>query len=83
MPDESPGSRVYMLTTIDNPWDPFTQYPEWYAFDQSHGYDTPGYLARVCRFSYDLSDADQDDLVEEAIDKIVRDDDFGIYKKAG
>lgn len=30
-----------MLTTEDNPFDPFTQYDEWYAFDYEKGYHTP------------------------------------------
>ena len=30
----------YMLTTIDNPFNPFTNFDDWYAFDTSKGYNT-------------------------------------------
>jgi hypothetical protein len=74
--------RDYMLTTTDNPWDPFTEFQEWFAYDLVHGYNTPGLLARVAKFSYDASDADQDLLIAQAIDEIVRENILGIYTKA-
>lgn len=36
-----------MLTTIDNPYNPYTNFNEWYAFDVSHGYNTCAYLSRM------------------------------------
>jgi hypothetical protein len=72
----------FMLTTIDNPWDPFTQYQEWYAFDLEKGYNTPGFLARICKTSSELSEEDQDLLIKEAINEIVRLNVRGIDKKA-
>jgi hypothetical protein len=71
----------HMLTTTDNPWNPFTHYDEWYAYDMEQGYDTPGFLARIVRFSLDLSDADQSLAIEQAIDEIVKENVLGIYKK--
>lgn len=29
-----------LLTTIDNPYDPYTQWEEWYAYDREMGYCT-------------------------------------------
>lgn len=72
----------HMLTTIDNPWNPFTNYDEWYQWDRAHGYDTPGYLARIAKVSNDLSDADIDDAIEQAIDTIVTENVNGMYRKA-
>lgn len=72
----------HMLTTIDNPWNPFTNYDEWYQWDHEHGYDTPGYLARIAKTSHDLSDADNDDAIEDAIDTIVTENINGMYRKA-
>ncbi len=60
-----------MLTTIDNPYNPFTQYDEWYAFDRLMGYHTPEYLARVAIVSDGLSPADQSLSIENAIAEIV------------
>ena len=70
-----------MLTTIDNPYNPFTEWNEWLQFDLAMGYDTSGYLARVTITSDELSEADQDWAIEDAIDEIVRENVLGIYKK--
>ena len=70
-----------MLTTNDNPYNPFTEWNEWLQFDLAMGYDTSGYLARVTITSDELSEADQDWAIEDAIDEIVRENVLGIYKK--
>jgi hypothetical protein len=70
-----------MLTTIDNPYDPFDQFDDWYAFDSRHGYNTPSFLARVVVTSDELSEADQNLAIELAIDEIVRENVLGLYKK--
>ena len=71
----------HMLTTIDNPFNPFTQFDEWMQFDDSQGYYSTQYLARIARSSLDLSDADQDLAIEDAIDEIVRENVNGMYTK--
>jgi hypothetical protein len=76
------GSEEHMLTTVDNPWNPFTNYDEWYAFDHDQGYDTPGFLARIANVSLDLSEADQDAEIESAIEEICQQNVSGIYRKA-
>jgi len=70
-----------MLTTSDNPYDPFTQFDDWCAFDEDQGYMTNEYLARVIRTSDELSEADQELAREEAIDEILQLNILGIYKK--
>lgn len=71
----------YMLTTIDNPFNPFTHFDEWLSFDTAHSYQTPGLLARIAITSDDLSEADQKLAIEQAIDEIVSENVLGIYKK--
>ena len=71
----------HMLTTVDNPWNPFTHYDEWFAFDVRKGYFTASYLARVARLSESMSVAQQDLVIEQAIDSIVELNLLGIYKK--
>jgi len=71
----------YALTTIDNPFNPFTQWDEWFAYDARLGYNTPAFLARVVVTSDDLSDADQAQAIEWAIDEIVSENVLGLYKK--
>ena len=74
-------SQDYMLTTVDNPWNPYVNYPEWYQYDQAHGYDSTGLLARVANVSLDLSEADIDAAIEDAIDEICKINVSGIHKK--
>jgi hypothetical protein len=71
----------HMLTTVDNPFNPFTQYDEWYAFDQQMGYNTPAFLDRVAIVSTDLSEPDQARAIEEAIDQIVEENVSGMWVK--
>jgi hypothetical protein len=66
---------------MDNPYNPFTEFDEWFRFDESSGYCTTQYLARLTLSSGDLSDADQDDAIEHAIDEIMRENVNGMYKK--
>ena len=70
-----------MLTTIDNPFDPFTQWDEWKRFDEDMKYFTCGYLARIAMTSDDLSDADNEQAIENAINEIVNFNINGIYRK--
>ncbi len=70
-----------MLTTLDNPYNPFTQFDEWYEFDVEKGYNTCNYLARIVKTSDDLSEEDESLAIEEAIDEIVSLNILGIYIK--
>lgn len=72
----------HMLTTVDNPWNPFTNYDEWWEFDHEMQYNTAEFLARIANVSLDLSDADQGNAIEQAIDEIVQQNVRGIYTKA-
>jgi len=69
----------HMLTTVDNPFDPVTQYNEWNIWDQAAGYNTLAYLGRVVRTSDELSEADQSLAYEQAMQDIV-DENGGLYK---
>ena len=71
----------YMLTTFDNPFDPFEQFTSWFLFDVEKGYNTCSYLARIVRLSDDMSDKEVDDEIERAIDEIIKYDFLNIYKK--
>ena len=62
---------MHMLTTDDNPYNPFTQWDEWYTYDETSGYHTTGLLARITKQSHDLSETDQDQAIEDAMKEIV------------
>ncbi len=70
-----------MLTTIDNPYSPFTHWDEWFAYDLSAGYNTSGFLARIANVSHELSETDFNLAIDKAIDEIVRENVLGIYLK--
>jgi len=71
----------YMLTTVDNPYDPFTQFDAWYQWDTAHGYHTSSFLARIVQTSDELSEVDQSLAIDRAIDEIVKENVRGVYRK--
>ena len=58
-----------MLTTVDNPYDPFTQFQQWFLFDMEKGYNSCGLLARI------------ENEVDRAIDEIIQYDFQNIFRK--
>jgi hypothetical protein len=71
----------YMLTTVDNPFDPFTMFDEWMAYDMMMGYNTTAFLARVARVSDELSEPDQQLAIQLAIEEIVQENVSGMWRK--
>lgn len=69
------------LTTSDNPFDPFTEFDKWYAYDEAHGYHSCAYLARIAKTSPNFSDEDQIKEVNRAIDEIISFNLTGNYQK--
>ena len=53
------------LTTVDNPYSPFSEWENWYEFDVSKGYNTCQLLARIANSSDELSDAEEERIIEE------------------
>ena len=70
-----------MLTTIDNPYNPFEQFDLWLLFDKEKGYNTCEYLARIVNLTNDMSEKEIEVATDRAIDDIIINDPFGIYKK--
>ena len=70
-----------MLTTFDNPFNPFEQFTSWFLFDVEKGYNTCSYLARIAKLSDDMSQKEKDVEIERAIDEILENDFLNIYKK--
>ena len=73
--------RKVAITTIDNPYDPFTQFDEWYAYDEIKGYHSCSLLARFANTSIDLDAEETNALIEDAIDRIVNLNGLGDYRK--
>lgn len=69
------------LTTVDNPYDPFTQFDGWFNYDNQKGYHSCAYLDRISKISDEMSDEEREKAVENAIDEIIKYDFMNIYKK--
>lgn len=74
-------SKENMLSTIDNPFDPFEQFVQWFLFDVEKGYNSCSLLARIVQLSDDMSEPEIDAETERAIDAIIENDVLNIYKK--
>lgn len=74
-------SDEVMLTTIDNPYNPFDEFDRWLQFDTSKGYNTCALLARVSTSSNELSEVDESNEIENAMDDIIMYDPSQIFKK--
>lgn len=80
--DKDLSKSEFVLTTKDNPYDPFTQWDEWYAFDEAKGYCSCGYLSRIANTSPDMPDEWNETEIKRAIEEIIAIDPFNIYTKA-
>ncbi len=74
-------SNEYRLTTIDNPFDPFDQFKDWYKYDVDQGYFTCNYLASIANFSDYFTEQEQQIEINKAIDAIMNADPLNIYLK--
>lgn len=59
------NAKDYLLTTIDNPFNPFTDWDSWYNFDQQKGYLTCQVLDKFYKTS---------DLISQSLDEAMYDD---------
>ncbi len=70
-----------MLTTVDNPYDPFTEYDRWWQYDTQCGYYSAALLARIAVVADDLPLPSLEQAIEDAIDEIVRVNASGVHRK--
>lgn len=70
-----------LLTTIDNPYDPYEQFQSWFMYDTDKGYNSCGLLDRIARTSDSFSEEENEREIERAIDEIIKYDFRNIYKK--
>lgn len=65
-------NKQIMLTTADNPYDPFSQWYEWLNYDTIKGYHSCERLASITIVSDQLSDEENFDTIEEGINELIR-----------
>jgi hypothetical protein len=74
------ASNETMLTTYDNPLNPFTEFEAWWKHDLILGHDCCGLLARTSNVSDVASDLVNEQSIDEAMDYICQMDPT-IYRK--
>lgn len=60
------------LTTTDNPYNPFTQFDQWYTYDYDKGYMTCALVAKLAKTNDSLSDELNDEIIEDAYEEIIK-----------
>ncbi len=74
-------TKEIRITTKDNPFDPFDEFDNWLRFDEDKGYNTLSYVARLVALSDNLTEQENDEDIDQAIEDIVRFDPMQIYVK--
>lgn len=77
------SNKYYYLTTVDNPYNPSTQFDEWLAYDMQKGYNSCGYLSRAVEsktsdFS-SLTQEEQTSIIRSTVLEIVKENIIGLY----
>ena len=70
-----------MLSTIDNPFNPFEDYSSWLMFDKEKGYDSAERLMRIAKVTDDMTQKEENEEIERAIDEIIKYDILNVYIK--
>ena len=71
----------YVLTTIDNPFNPITQPDEWLNYDLNKGHNTYALIDRIAQFDESMSDDEQEAREQAAIDFLIRFDPLNVYRR--
>lgn len=71
----------YLITTLDNPINPFEDFTAWYLEDQRLGYHSWEKVSRFMSESPNLTHQEELDNIEKAIDELIAIDFLGIYRK--
>lgn len=70
-----------MLTTIDNPFNPFTNLQAWQQYDEHYlHYQTCQKLALKADISVDFPDLYNEMCIDDAMKEIVKEDTLGVYR---
>lgn len=71
-----------VLTTIDNPYNPKTDYDNWKTWDEDNGYDTEAFVARLLANEEDFDIDDEisvDTLTNKVFTEILEHDVLNVY----
>lgn len=74
-------SKKVNITTTDNPFNPFDDFDSWLMFDIEKGYYTCNKLARLTETTDDMTEIEETEEIERAIDRLIEIDPLDIYIK--
>lgn len=74
-------NRRVSITTIDNPFDPIEDFASWFDFDIEKGYYTCSKLARISNVTDEMTEIEENEEVERAIDRLIEIDPLDLYRK--
>lgn len=64
--------KGYMLTTLDNPFDPFEDFTSWFMFDCEKGHNTSSRLARIAKIDPEMTQKEVEEEMDRAMNLIVK-----------
>ena len=64
--------KGYMLTTLDNPFDPFDDFTSWFKFDCEKGHNTASRIARIAQLDSEMSQKEVDEEMNRVMDFILK-----------
>ena len=73
--------RKYALTTVDNPYDRNENFEMWFLWDVNHGYNTVDLEIQQANLTYDMTEDEENEAIDNAINKIMSNALFSIYKR--
>ena len=71
----------YLLTTIDNPYNPFDDFSNWYAFDMEKGHNTCDLIGRLAQLRDDMTQREEEEEYARVAEFILYHDPHDKYKK--
>lgn len=72
--------KIALLTTTDNPFDPFENFEDWMNYDIANGYYTCEKIDRLSITSNSLSENENLDSINDAMEELIK---FGAINKKG
>lgn len=69
--EEQPTRMMFALSTIDNPFNPFDEFIDWFMYDTEHEYNCCSYLDRISQETDEMSELEKIKETERAIDEII------------
>lgn len=65
-------SKEVRITTVDNPYNPFTEWDDWLMYDVQQGYATCERLSSISLLSEQLTDQENFQAAEDAINELLK-----------